>query len=84
MDNGPAHMENFGLAISEFDSALLSNINFRNPDAFKLNILTSGLEEIRAVLTYQLMQKQLLIVATRVNSLLIDYFQRTMSELNLV
>ena len=77
-------MERFGLAISEFDSALLTNINFRNPDTFKLNILTSGLEEMRAILSYQLMQKQLLIVATRINSHLIDYFQRSMSELNLV
>lgn len=40
------------LAAREFDPTLLSNMNFRNPDSFKINILTSGLEEIRAVLQY--------------------------------
>lgn len=50
MNHGCAHSENINLAIKEFDPALLSNFNFRNPDAFKLNILTSGLEEVRAIL----------------------------------
>jgi len=39
-------MENIELAVKEFDPALLSNLNFRHPDSFKFNILTSGLEEI--------------------------------------
>lgn len=43
-------MEDIGLSIKEFDPTLLSNLNFRHPDTFKLNILTSGLEEIRAIL----------------------------------
>jgi hypothetical protein len=50
IDDGPSSRNVIGLAIAEFDPALLSNMNFRNPDSFKLNILTSGLEEIRAVL----------------------------------
>jgi len=53
------------LTIKEFDPALLSNLNYKHPDAFKMSVLTSGLEEVRAVLAYQLMQKQLLVVATR-------------------
>ena len=48
-------MEKIELAISEYDTNLLSNVNFRNPDSFKINILTSGLEEVRAILHYQLM-----------------------------
>jgi hypothetical protein len=45
-------MEKIGLAIAEFDPALLSNLNFRNPDSFKLNVLSAGLEEVRAILQY--------------------------------
>jgi len=45
-------MYTIDLAVREFDPILLSNFNFRNPDAFKFNILTSGLEEVRAVLQY--------------------------------
>lgn len=60
------------IAIREFDPALLSNLNFRNADSFKLCVLTSGLEELRAVLQYQIMQKHLLVVATRINQQVID------------
>jgi hypothetical protein len=47
-------MHKIELAIKEFDPTLLSNFNFTNPDSLKLNILTSGLEEVRAILQYQL------------------------------
>ena len=49
-EDGSSHLDDIKLAVSEFDSGLLSNFNFRNPDTFKLNILTSGLEEVRAIL----------------------------------
>ena len=52
IDHGPSHMEDIGLSIKEFDPILLSNLNFRHPDTFKLNILTAGLEEIRGILQY--------------------------------
>jgi hypothetical protein len=52
IDDGPSSTNVIELAVAEFDPALMSNMNFRNPDSFKLNILTSGLEEIRAVLQY--------------------------------
>lgn len=52
IDDGPSAKNKIELAIAEYDPALMSNMNFRNPDSFKLNILTSGLEEIRAVLYY--------------------------------
>lgn len=55
MDHGCAHNHQIDLAIKEFDPTLLSNFNFRNPDAFKLNVLTSGLEEVRAILQYQML-----------------------------
>ena len=67
LDEGPSHNTVIDLAIREFDPCLLSNFNFRNPDTFKLNITDAGLEEVRAVLMYQLLQKHLLIIATRQN-----------------
>ena len=72
IDDGPASMIDFDLAIREYDVSLKSNINFRHPDAVKMLSTTSGLEELRAVLHYQLMHKQLLIVAVRTNQLMID------------
>lgn len=52
VDHGPSHQDVIALAAREFDPALLSNLNFRNPDSLKLNLFTSGLEEIRAILSY--------------------------------
>lgn len=77
-------MERIDLAAREFDPALLSNLNYRNPDSLKVNILTSGLEEVRAILNYQILQKHLLIVATRANSIIIDPYAKAFSELNIV
>ncbi len=57
IDHGPSHLDTIGLTVREFDRALLSAINFRNPDSFRLNILDAGLEEIRAILAYQIFQK---------------------------
>jgi hypothetical protein len=84
VEEGPGYGLNIDLAICEFDAKLVSNLNFRHPDALKLCCTTSGLEEVRAALTYQIMQKQLLIVATRINQLLIDHHCRALSELKLV
>jgi hypothetical protein len=84
VDDGPASFINIELAINEVDPVIASNLNFRSSDAFKLMILDSGLEEIRVILHYQMMQKQALIVATRTNQILMDVHQRALSELELV
>lgn len=55
VDDGPAHMLDIELAINEVDKTCASNLNFRNPDAFKMMTTKSGLEEIRLVLHYQMM-----------------------------
>ena len=83
-DEGTSHSINIGLAVREYDPCLLSNFNFRNPDTFCINITDAGLEEVRAVLMYQLLQKHLLIVATRINQQLIDTSMKALSELNLL
>ncbi|CDW83349.1 UNKNOWN [Stylonychia lemnae] len=83
IDDGPAKLIDFDLAISEFDQLLKSNLNFRSSDAIKMMMCNSGLEELRAILHYQLMQKQLLIIGVRMNQLLIDTHMRALSELEL-
>ena len=84
IDDGPASMLNIELAINEIDPTMASNMNFRSMDAFKMMITNSGLEEVRMVLHYQMMQKQALIVATRLNQLAMDTHLRAEKELMLV
>ena len=84
IDDGAASFVDIDLAINEFEPMLKSNLNFRSADAYKMLICTSGLEELRGVLHYQLMQKQLLIIGTQMNQLLIDTHQRALTEIELV
>ena len=83
LDDGPSATLEFDLAIREYDSLLKSNLNFRNPDSVKMMICTSGLEELRAIVHYQLMHKQLLIIGVRLNQLMIDTHQRALTELDM-
>lgn len=84
IDDGPASMLDIELAINEVDKTCASNLNFRNPDAFKMMTTRSGLEEIRLVLHYQMMQKQALIVATRINQAILDTHMRAYREISVV
>ena len=84
VDHGPGHGITIDLVASEFDPDLLSNMNYKHPDSFCLSVLTSGLEEVRAVLAYQIMQKHLLIVATQTTQLMIDHHKRAISEIDLL
>ena len=52
IDDGPAAMFEADYAIKDFDQSLKSNMNFRSPDAVKMLICTSGLEEVRGLLHY--------------------------------
>ena len=64
--NGPDHFINFiengtatdipiKLAINEYDIALRSSINFSDSESFKALILPLGVEELRAVVAYEVM-----------------------------
>jgi hypothetical protein len=55
LDDGPASFLDIELAINEVDPTMASNLNFRSAEAFKMMILTSGLEEVRVILHYQMM-----------------------------
>lgn len=43
------------LAVNEFDPKLRSTINFSDPEAVKAILLPMGLEELRAVVQYEVM-----------------------------
>jgi hypothetical protein len=51
-----------------------------DPESFKLLILPQGLEEFRAVVQYECMNLQALIVGVRTNQMLIDNSQRKLEE----
>ena len=72
VDEGPATDVDIKLAINEFDPSLRSHLNFSDPEAFKAMICPLGLEELRAVVKYELMHLQTLIVATKTNQMLLD------------
>ena len=72
VDEGPATGIELPLAINEFDPSLRSHINFSDPDSFKMMICPTGLEELRLVLFYELMNLQTLIVATKTNQSIMD------------
>lgn len=55
IDEGPASGINIKLAINEFDPTLRSHLNFSDPEAFKAMICPLGLEELRVVVLYELM-----------------------------
>ena len=52
-----------GLAASEFDTTLGASLDFRSESCVKALMTDLGVEELRAVLHYELMQKQLLTFA---------------------
>ena len=55
------------LAISEFDPTMISCVNFSDPEAFKALLCPLGLEELRCVYRYELMNLNLLITAVKTN-----------------
>lgn len=71
------------LSIREFDPTLISNLNFSDPEAFKALICPLGLEELRAVVRYEVLNLQTLVIAARHNQILLDTCQRQISEIEL-
>jgi len=81
IDDGPASDLDMKLAINEFDPTLRSALNFSDPECFKALILPLGLEELRTVVRYEVMNLQLLIVATKTNQIQLDNSQRKLCEI---
>jgi hypothetical protein len=72
VDEGPDTAVKSTLSIMEFDKTLASIVNFSDPEAFKAQVTPVGLEEIRAVVRYELMNLHMLIVGTRHNQTILD------------
>ena len=60
----------------EFDPSMTACLNFSDPEAFKALLCPLGLEELRVVYRYELVNLNMLIVATRTNQILLDNLQR--------
>jgi hypothetical protein len=69
------------LAVKEFDPTMLAHLNFAHGQSFKVLITELGIEELRAVLHYQLMQNQMLSIAIEKNQTLLDGNMKGIYEL---
>lgn len=59
-------------SIKEFDPSMTSCLNFSDHEAFKALICPLGIEELRLVLRYEIVNLNMLIIATRSNQILLD------------
>jgi hypothetical protein len=67
IDEGPADEIPVRLAINEFDPKLRNSVNFSDPECVKAMMTPFGLEELRCVVEYEMMNLQILIGAVRTN-----------------
>ena len=85
VDEGPGSElhQNSDLAINEFDPSLRAVMSFGDPEAFKALVCPLGLEEMRLVVYYELINLYQLITAVRHNQVLLDTLQRQLAEIDL-
>lgn len=72
VDMNDGKNKNFKLSFMEFDEELKANLDLRSESCIKALMTDLGVEEMRAVLHYQVMQQQLLTVAVMSNQGVID------------
>jgi hypothetical protein len=72
VDMNDGKNKNFKLSFMEFDEELKANLDLRSESCIKALMTDLGVEEMRAILHYQVMQQQLLTVAVMSNQALID------------
>ena len=63
---------------------MLACLNFADPESFKALLCPLGLEELRVVFRYELVNLNLLIVAVRSNQVVLDNLQRYLKEVELL
>ena len=63
---------------------MIACLNFSDAEAFKALLCPLGLEELRIVYRYELMNLNMLIVAVRTNQILLDNMQRQLAEMDLL
>jgi hypothetical protein len=71
-DGSKLSPEQMDIAVMEFDATLGASLDFRSESCLKALMTDLGVEELRAVVHYQLMQKQLLTVGVLRNQALMD------------
>lgn len=72
------------MAALEFDATLGACLDFKSESCVKALMTDLGVEELRAVVHYQLMQKQLLVVGVLRNQALMDGPLQGLAELELL
>jgi len=63
VDTNDGSKKKFDLAFTEFDETLSANLDFKSESCIKALMTDLGVEEMRAILHYQIMQQQILTVA---------------------
>ena len=72
MNDGRKLEDKVDIDFMEFDSTLCANLDFKSESCIKALFLDLGVEELRAILHYQVMQQHLFIVAIKTNQFLMD------------
>ena len=72
VDYNDGRAKQFDLSFMEFDGSLSANLDFKSSSCLKALLTNLGVEEMRAILHYQIMQQQLLTVAVKTNQLILD------------
>ena len=67
VDSNHGLNKQFDLPFTEFDNTLSINLDFKSDSCIKALMTDLGVEELRAILHYQIMQQQLLTVAVKTN-----------------
>ncbi|CAG9315550.1 unnamed protein product [Blepharisma stoltei] len=83
VDEGPGSRIDFSLSAFEIDPSLRSNLHFGNVHAIKTLFLTCGLEEIRTVALYEIMNKHLLTIAIQTNQAAIEDSEKQICDIEL-
>lgn len=81
VDDGPGTKTEFWLPAFELDSKLKANFDFSSISALKQTLLPWGIEELRAIYSYQILHKHLLTIGVQINRNLLDKPEKQIAEI---
>ena len=76
IDDGPGSKTDFWVPAFELDSKLRANFSFSSILSLKHMMLPWGIEELRAIYSYQIVHKHLLVIGIQLNQNIIDKNQK--------
>ncbi|OMJ74126.1 hypothetical protein SteCoe_27013 [Stentor coeruleus] len=79
----PGSKASFKLPAYELTPLLTEHLDFKSQTCYKNLILSTGLEELRAVTEYHITHKHLLIIATQLNQYACDKWERQIAEIEI-